>query len=191
MNELRDAHSTDCRSDEGITVGLVDSILTAAHLLASRDLTPPAVQAALRDLRADADFLAHFIGLPPAALLSEAQPSPEAQREREEGRIEGDVEWVHDFARRVRDYMSAAEQGECDEVEHMRLRAMADEIMCASESRLVWPTAPASPPVSGERETVTRGTTNDGHFPHCGIYFGREHNCCAPQPSQPTEGSEA
>lgn len=47
--------STDCRTDEGITVGLVDTIITAARVLRQRDLTGPAVMEALNDLRADED----------------------------------------------------------------------------------------------------------------------------------------
>ena len=48
-------NTTDCRSPEGVTVGLVDCIITAARVLRGRDLRAPAVVEALRDLRADED----------------------------------------------------------------------------------------------------------------------------------------
>lgn len=43
----------DCRSEEGITVGLVDALITTARVLATRDLSLPAVREALADLRDD------------------------------------------------------------------------------------------------------------------------------------------
>lgn len=47
----------DCRSPQGITVGLVDAIISIARILAKRDLTSPAVQEALLDLYDDEDML--------------------------------------------------------------------------------------------------------------------------------------
>jgi hypothetical protein len=47
--------STDCRTEEGVTVGLIDSIITAARVLAGRDLQSPAILEALKDLRSDED----------------------------------------------------------------------------------------------------------------------------------------
>lgn len=47
---------TDCRSEVGITVGLVDSVITTMRVLVTRDLTDPEVQQALQDLRDDEDF---------------------------------------------------------------------------------------------------------------------------------------
>ncbi len=41
----------ECTSEEGITVGLIDSILTAANALVGRDLTHSTVIDALEDLR--------------------------------------------------------------------------------------------------------------------------------------------
>jgi len=41
--------STDCRSEEGITTGLVDSLITICRILAKRDLSPLPVQEALVD----------------------------------------------------------------------------------------------------------------------------------------------
>jgi hypothetical protein len=49
--------ATDCRSENGITVGLVDAAITQFRLLAKRDLSDPAVQEALKDLRADEDVM--------------------------------------------------------------------------------------------------------------------------------------
>lgn len=40
----------DCRSPEGITVSLIDTILTCALLLKGRDKSHPAVRAALLEL---------------------------------------------------------------------------------------------------------------------------------------------
>ncbi len=48
--------TTDCRTPEGITVGLVDSLISIARVLAVRDLEPAAVVEALRDLRDDSDI---------------------------------------------------------------------------------------------------------------------------------------
>lgn len=48
---------TDCRSEEGITVGLVDALITLLRILRHRDLSPEAVQEALADLAADEDLL--------------------------------------------------------------------------------------------------------------------------------------
>lgn len=58
---------TDCRSEEGVTVGLIDALIAICRPLATRDLATPAACAALEDLRSDSDALAIFLGLPPAA----------------------------------------------------------------------------------------------------------------------------
>lgn len=50
--------STDCRSDVGITVGLIDGIIAMARVLKSRDQCSEEVQQALADLRADEDIAA-------------------------------------------------------------------------------------------------------------------------------------
>ncbi len=50
MNEV-----VDCRSDEGVTVGLIDAMISIARVLAHRDFTPPAVVEALKDLSEDED----------------------------------------------------------------------------------------------------------------------------------------
>lgn len=47
--------TTDCRSDEGVTVGILDSVITLCRLYKGREITP-AVREALRDLAADEDF---------------------------------------------------------------------------------------------------------------------------------------
>ena len=52
---LRLIDALDCRSDEGVTVGLIDAIITLGKVLADRDFTPPAVVEALKDLADDED----------------------------------------------------------------------------------------------------------------------------------------
>lgn len=46
----------DCRSEEGVTVGIIDAIITLCHLMDKRDTSPVTVQEALKDLRADESF---------------------------------------------------------------------------------------------------------------------------------------
>lgn len=46
---------TDCRDECGITVGLIDSILTSARVLRGRDVSDAAVKEALKDLASDED----------------------------------------------------------------------------------------------------------------------------------------
>lgn len=48
--------STDCRSEEGVTIGLIDALITILRVLVQRDLTPLAVHEALLDLADDADL---------------------------------------------------------------------------------------------------------------------------------------
>jgi len=48
--------STDCRSEEGITVGLVDSLISICRVLAKRNLEGFNVGWALCDLISDEDF---------------------------------------------------------------------------------------------------------------------------------------
>jgi hypothetical protein len=45
-----------CRSEEGITTGLIDAIIAIHRVLAARDLSPQAVQEALADLFEDPDL---------------------------------------------------------------------------------------------------------------------------------------
>jgi len=47
--------TTDCRSTEGVTVGLIDALISISRILAKRDLSPEVVQEALKDLRSDED----------------------------------------------------------------------------------------------------------------------------------------
>lgn len=47
---------TDCRSETGITVGLIDAHITISRVLSSRDMSSPEVIEALKDLKADSDF---------------------------------------------------------------------------------------------------------------------------------------
>lgn len=48
---------TDCRSEEGITVGLIDTLITICRILRHRDLSGVATKEALKDLASDEDFL--------------------------------------------------------------------------------------------------------------------------------------
>jgi hypothetical protein len=52
----RDDVTTDCRSEDGVTVGLVDATIAIARVLAPRDFAGAAAREALRDLGADEDF---------------------------------------------------------------------------------------------------------------------------------------
>lgn len=47
----------DCRSEEGITIGLIDAMIAIARIAAKRDLKPKAVQEALLDFYNDNDML--------------------------------------------------------------------------------------------------------------------------------------
>lgn len=49
---------TDCRSDVGVTVGLIDGIIAMARVLKTMDQSSPEVFEALLDLRADEDVQA-------------------------------------------------------------------------------------------------------------------------------------
>lgn len=48
--------STNCRDEEGVTVGLVDALISIGRILANRDLNQPAVREALKDLADDEDM---------------------------------------------------------------------------------------------------------------------------------------
>jgi hypothetical protein len=65
---------SDCRSEEGITVGLIDALIAVCRVLAPRDLTTPMAREALRDLLADEDVRL-VLGDPGPA---EAAPHPTA-----------------------------------------------------------------------------------------------------------------
>jgi hypothetical protein len=49
---------TDCRSETGITVGLIDGIIAVARVLVHRDWSDPVIVEALADLRDDEDLRA-------------------------------------------------------------------------------------------------------------------------------------
>jgi len=48
---------TDCRSEEGVTVGLLDSLITTCRVLWGRDLSSAAIQEALKDVYFDEDVI--------------------------------------------------------------------------------------------------------------------------------------
>lgn len=47
----------DCRSEAGVTIGLIDAIISIARIVAKRDLKNPAVEEALLDFLQDDDLL--------------------------------------------------------------------------------------------------------------------------------------
>lgn len=48
--------TTDCRSEEGVTVGLIDSLISICRVLATHDLDSYNASEALLDLIEDEDF---------------------------------------------------------------------------------------------------------------------------------------
>ena len=55
-------NSTDCRTPDGITVNLIDSVITICRLLRDRSIEAPAVRDAVSDLRSDPDVRAVMLG---------------------------------------------------------------------------------------------------------------------------------
>lgn len=53
---MTEVTSSDCRTEDGVTVGLIDSVITMLQLLKDRDLTSEAAQAALKDLASQEGF---------------------------------------------------------------------------------------------------------------------------------------
>lgn len=47
---------TDCRSDVGITTGLIDAMISICRILKERDMTPIEVKEALKDFQSDEDL---------------------------------------------------------------------------------------------------------------------------------------
>jgi len=54
MNDIET--TTDCRSEEGITVGLIDGMMAIARVLVKRNLSGKATREALRDFGEDEDI---------------------------------------------------------------------------------------------------------------------------------------
>lgn len=44
-------NAIECGSEEGVTIGLIDSLMSITYALQGRDLTHPAIIEALKDLR--------------------------------------------------------------------------------------------------------------------------------------------
>lgn len=55
-NKLMAHTHTDCRSEAGVTVGLIDGMIAMARVIAKRDHSAPEVLEALKDLRRDEDI---------------------------------------------------------------------------------------------------------------------------------------
>jgi hypothetical protein len=53
-----DTIETSCRSEVGVTVGLIDAMISIARVLARRPIDGPTVRAALTDLASDEDVRA-------------------------------------------------------------------------------------------------------------------------------------
>lgn len=47
---------TDCRSEIGITVGLIDTLINTARILRERDLNSLEIKEAIKDLQQDEDI---------------------------------------------------------------------------------------------------------------------------------------
>lgn len=47
---------SDCRSEEGITIGLIDTIINSSRILAKRPLDSDYIKSALKDLSQDEDL---------------------------------------------------------------------------------------------------------------------------------------
>ena len=47
---------TDCREPVGVTVGIIDAVITLCRLLRSREIDALAIREALKDLSDDEDF---------------------------------------------------------------------------------------------------------------------------------------
>lgn len=71
---------TDCRSEVGVTVGLVDALISVCRVLAARDTSSPEVAEALKDLGSDEDVAKVLAAArratrtPPTAARSEPDP---------------------------------------------------------------------------------------------------------------------
>jgi len=55
--------STDCRTEEGVTVGLIDAVITLARVLRGQNFHTLAIHEALKDMRGDED-VRWLLGLP-------------------------------------------------------------------------------------------------------------------------------
>ncbi|HEY3630785.1 MAG TPA: hypothetical protein VGL21_07785 [Jatrophihabitantaceae bacterium] len=55
---MTNSYVVDCRTDEGVTVGLLDAVITLARVLRGRPIGTEAERAALADLREDEDVRA-------------------------------------------------------------------------------------------------------------------------------------
>lgn len=56
--QIKDAAAIDCRTAEGVTVGLIDALITLCRIIKGRELDgSQAVKEALKDLGSDEDFI--------------------------------------------------------------------------------------------------------------------------------------
>lgn len=79
--QVRGVASTDCRSDEGITVGLIDTIINSCRLLKQRSWSGTAILEALKDMAQDEDVKAVTSGGMFGELKAELQGAKKLLRE--------------------------------------------------------------------------------------------------------------
>jgi hypothetical protein len=114
--------STDCRTPEGVAVGLVDGILATARVLATADLSSAAVREALADLRAD-ESLSALLTTERGSMDGEADGAVHGEREGAVSLMPQDVEHTSScanadgIAAEVREWLASSaeeEAGRCD-----------------------------------------------------------------------------
>jgi hypothetical protein len=67
---------TNCRAETGITVGLIDALISVSRVLAKRDLTAPEIAEALKDLRADDDVSTILTAETPCSTTAKRRIAP-------------------------------------------------------------------------------------------------------------------
>ncbi|GAB3156431.1 hypothetical protein GCM10027258_62860 [Amycolatopsis stemonae] len=80
----------DCRTPDGVTVSLIDGLIAVCRVLRERNLTAPAVLAALSDLWQDEDVLATVS--PTRSVVVESARHLQAEAEQRLDRVRGLVE---------------------------------------------------------------------------------------------------
>ena len=53
---MSNEQTIDCRSEEGITIGLIDAIISISRILSKRNLETEQIKQALADLKSDEDL---------------------------------------------------------------------------------------------------------------------------------------
>lgn len=55
-NLYSNASIINCKSEEGVTISLIDSLMAVAKVINGRDLSHPQIQEAIKDLKSDVDI---------------------------------------------------------------------------------------------------------------------------------------